>query len=329
MIVGLISFLLIELGLRVLDPVGIKYFFENDRYFAQLLPNEKYSYIHPANISETFQGVEIRTNSWGLRGAEFSRNKAAGKKRVLILGDSVVLGWGVPESQIFPTLLQDRLDQESIRAEVLSAGVSSWNTRNQYEYLRDEGVTFDLDVLVLIIVPNDVVPKNTGITEIPTAQLFPKTPHSSSGPNGVSDQLWIMWDKLGEHLYSVKYVQYFLKIKYRQQAFRGLNTESPSWLDARLALDGIISLSEKTGIQTLFILYGSEKSVESSNSLTLYRDFLNSRGLSYITIPDELLQDPKYRISLADSHANAAGQVLITNTIFPNLEQILLSLVEN
>ena len=99
-IVSLISFLLIEIGLRVLDPVGIKYFFENDRYFAQLVPNEKYSYIHPANSSETFQGVEIRTNSWGLRGPDFSKEKSPETKRALILGDSVVLGWGVAESRI-------------------------------------------------------------------------------------------------------------------------------------------------------------------------------------------------------------------------------------
>ena len=221
------------------------------------------------------------------------------------------------------------MDEKGIPAEVISAGVSSWNTRNQYEYLEDVGVTLDLDVVVLVIVPNDVVPKKTGITEIPSAQLFPESPKSDSNQDGIKDQVWKVWNKLGEHSYAVKYLQYFLKIKHRQQAFRDLSAESPNWLDAKLALNGIITVCEKEGIQPLFVLYGSEKTVDSSNSLKLYKDLLSIRGLSYITIPEELLQDPKFRISLADGHANAEGHILITNAIFPRLHRILLSLTES
>jgi len=55
---------------------------------------------HQPNAKATLQSVEIRTNAWGLRGGNVSETPAPGRRRVLMLGSSIALGWGVPEGSV-------------------------------------------------------------------------------------------------------------------------------------------------------------------------------------------------------------------------------------
>ncbi len=97
--------------------------------------------LQPTSNSEFIaQGVTVRVNSHGLRGPEFETAKAPGRKRILILGDSVVFGWGAEEQDLFPAELQRRFDGDGRGIEVIAAGVGSWNTRAEYEFLREVGV---------------------------------------------------------------------------------------------------------------------------------------------------------------------------------------------
>jgi len=60
--------------------------------------NPVLDFSHAKGSSALLQSVAIRTNSWGLRGAEVPpRDPHIG--RVLFLGGSITLGWGVKESE--------------------------------------------------------------------------------------------------------------------------------------------------------------------------------------------------------------------------------------
>ena len=161
-----ISFIFLEIVLRFFDPLGVEYFSEVVRYLNKLEKKENYSYIHPAGMNEEFQNVLIRTNSFGLRGKEFRKAKSLNTKRLLILGDSVVLGWGVEYENTFPNLLQEKFDKEQSEIEVIPIGVSSWNTRTEYEYFSRIAINFDPDILLLVIVGNDTDPKENSNIEI-------------------------------------------------------------------------------------------------------------------------------------------------------------------
>lgn len=90
---------------------------------------------------------DLYTNSLGFRDASPRRvdpaNKA-GKKRVLIMGDSFAEGVGVPQEETFPALLQDKLGGGF---EVLNAGVASFSPKLYYLRLNDllerERLVFD------------------------------------------------------------------------------------------------------------------------------------------------------------------------------------------
>jgi len=54
--------------------------------------------------------------------------RAAEKARLLILGDSLTAGYGLPSEDSFPARLQDALEREGISVDVINAGVSGDTT---------------------------------------------------------------------------------------------------------------------------------------------------------------------------------------------------------
>lgn len=324
-IISLFAFLgLTELLLRLVDPIGISYFYENDRYFSILKPNDRYAYIHPSHYRGKFQGEDIIINSHGFRGPEYTIEKPKNTTRILIVGDSVVLGWGAPQNAIFPIKLQERFAQSGRQIEIIPMGVSSWNTRNQFEYLKSNGMQLNPDIVLLMIVPNDVVPKENGYTEIRKELLFKTaTPVEKKSEESLKLHLWNLWKTGGKYLYTIKYIQYFGKISAQDKTFSQLTEESPSWQDAKLALEGIVKLCKERNIGLIVYLYGSTQTIESNTSLKLYDQYLKSKNIQTHSLPDALFAESKYRISIADGHATALGHELITNELYNSLRAAL------
>ncbi len=298
----------LEILLRVFDPLGVEYLFEVHRYSKTMHEADpRFAYVSRPNAEEVFQGVEVRINAHGFRGPEFAAQKPAGSRRLMILGDSVVFGWGVPEAQIFPALLQERLNERGIAAEVIAAGVNSWNTRTEYEFLRHVGVGYEPDVLLLVIVHNDIDPKREGPSEISRRELFPDKSRRSWIAN-ISEDIWRF---VTRRSYAATQLQY----SWRSRAPR--NGEVPAavsearWRDARSALDGIIALCRDRGIELEIVLYGSDATVESDPALSLYRSHLESLGKRALTIPAALVEDPGLRNSFVDRHINARGHEIL------------------
>jgi tetratricopeptide (TPR) repeat protein len=94
-----------------------------------------------------------RTNSHGQRDRERTLEKPDGVRRVLLLGDSVVEGYGLRESETISRQLEDLYGDGA--TEVLNFGVSAYCTRAEVELLEVKGLRFDPDVVVLVFVEND------------------------------------------------------------------------------------------------------------------------------------------------------------------------------
>ncbi len=94
-----------------------------------------------------------RTNSHGQRDRDRTLQKPDGVRRVLLLGDSVVEGYGLRESETISRQLEDLYGDGA--TEVLNFGVSAYCTRAEVELLEVKGLRFDPDVVVLVFVEND------------------------------------------------------------------------------------------------------------------------------------------------------------------------------
>jgi acyl-CoA thioesterase-1 len=78
------------------------------------------------------------------------------RPRIVILGDSLTAGLGLPTDQAYPTLLQKRLTEEGLNYEVVNAGVSGDTSAGGLSRL-DWALDGDVRVLVVALGGNDAL----------------------------------------------------------------------------------------------------------------------------------------------------------------------------
>lgn len=99
----------------------------------------------------------IKTNSQGLRDVEHEWRKPEGTFRILGLGDSFTFGWGVKLEESFLKVLETRLGQELGQAvESINAGVPGYGLNHYYVYLKNVGLRYDPDVIVVAYFADDL-----------------------------------------------------------------------------------------------------------------------------------------------------------------------------
>lgn len=88
---------------------------------------------HLKNQAAILQSVEIRLNDWGLRGGPVPPLPPGGR-RILVLGGSITLGWGVPEGETMTARLEQMFKAKGENVEVLNAGVGNYNALRYTEH---------------------------------------------------------------------------------------------------------------------------------------------------------------------------------------------------
>jgi len=123
------------------------------------LYDEELGWRNIPNWKATTYGQKLTTNSKNLRDREYPFEKPAGTKRLLVLGDSFVWGYGVGDSDIFTEVMETKFKRAKMPWEVINTGVSGWGNDQQYLYFAREGIKYAPDVVVLAFyIGND--PKN-------------------------------------------------------------------------------------------------------------------------------------------------------------------------
>ena len=124
-------------------------------------PSDLIMYELRPNLAVRFQGVEVRTNSCGMRGPERSIAKERNLFRIALLGDSFAFGWGVNEEQSFAHLMEKNLNLFTAgrpKVEVLNFGVPGYSTFQQVALLEEKGLDFKPDVVLVYFIENDFHP---------------------------------------------------------------------------------------------------------------------------------------------------------------------------
>jgi lysophospholipase L1-like esterase len=126
-------------------------------------PDPGYTLMKPDRHYK-WQGIPVDINSHGLRSPETPYEKPANSYRILNLGDSVVMGWGVEQDETYGQLLQGALNNSAasdMKFEVINAGVPGWNLGNALAYLKTEGVKYQPDLILFdVTIVNDIYGEN-------------------------------------------------------------------------------------------------------------------------------------------------------------------------
>jgi hypothetical protein len=152
------SLAIAELGLRAFGPspsaAGL-------RNLHEARPDRPWLYgLRPGAVGrlEDSGDVLYRINDDGFRDRIYTRPKPPGTFRVVVIGDSIAFGYGVDERDAFPKVLEARLAELAPEAhiEVVNLGVSGYNAYTEAELLKDVGVKYEPDLVLLQFCINDL-----------------------------------------------------------------------------------------------------------------------------------------------------------------------------
>jgi lysophospholipase L1-like esterase len=150
---------LVEIAVRAYTHFHIFYDVEMTRYANELkmdADNERIGHLHRPNARAELMGVEIRTNSDGMRDDEYAKERNE-KRRIIFLGDSLTLGWGVKKEETFEALLEKKLSAEK-PTEIINFGHGNYNTDQEVSLFVEKGLAYKPDQVVLFYFINDAEP---------------------------------------------------------------------------------------------------------------------------------------------------------------------------
>ena len=163
----LVTFGVIELGLRRFLPVDYRppaselpNVADDAIYQDSSIPDLDYELV--PNTEATAQGVMVVVNSYGMRDDEPDPQK---NRRIVVLGDSFSFGFGIPQEKTFSTLLEQSLQAIDEDYEVLNLSVPGYATRDEVITLRQKGMRWEPEVIIIGYVLND--PEVEPIQQIP------------------------------------------------------------------------------------------------------------------------------------------------------------------
>ena len=147
-----LTLLLSEIVLRYMGWESLYVSPERDQFWKY---DSTLGWVHQPGQEGIFETPQFRTsvhiNQKGLRDDEHAYERANNTKRILVIGDSFAWGYGVEESERFSELLET-----SLGVEVINAGVSGYSTDQELLWFRNEGIKYDVDLVILIFTGNDI-----------------------------------------------------------------------------------------------------------------------------------------------------------------------------
>ncbi|MGB0909143.1 MAG: GDSL-type esterase/lipase family protein [Nitrospirales bacterium] len=184
----LVSMTLTEVGIRMMDPFGISYLEETNKYHLDKIPDDSLIYKHQPGLKKVYQKVEVTTNEMGLRERSLQK-KQMGELRLLLLGDSITFGWGVPEEHTFSRKLEAILRMKLDRnVTTINSGVGSYNTLQEYNFLQHYFDTLQPDMISLLYNSNDIQP-----VDLPFDPWSKKSFRGKSPPETINLLLRKIW----------------------------------------------------------------------------------------------------------------------------------------
>ncbi len=293
-----LTLLLMELCIRLFAPQNLT-FFDWTRIKRPSHLWEGYEYI-PGAYTPNYNGVPVSINSLGLRDHEFAIPKPSCVVRLLSLGDSVVFGFGVPNEDVYPKVLESELNRSAtggVRYEVVNAGVEGTGLDYYYRFLLLRAPRLQPDLILLGVTIND-------ITTYPEVEASASEPPASlqnsddwlrpvSGWLVTHSQLYL-WSYMS--LKSLLYKLGVLDInKVHYYDFFPLmppsKEQSRAWNSTLRMLDKIVALARERRYPLVVIVWPMDVQL-SRHNLELYRTQLG------VSVGDQALSgEPQRRIA--------------------------------
>ena len=302
-VVGLLA---LEAATRfVFDRDGMHYGIEMWKYAKTIKQRSSIAAMaheHAPGREATLMGVNVRTNSAGLRDREFPLAKTPGVRRIMVLGDSMTFGWGAAVEDTYPKVLERLLQQGGGRYEVINTGVGNYNSAQEVAYFRERGVRFQPDDVIMGFYINDAEP-----TPAPVQNILARHSYfyvlASSGFDSVQRRLG--WKK--------SFTQYYNDL-YEEG--------NPGWQRCRDAIAEFGRLARSIRANHVVVLIPELHAADANYPFQRVHDIVaaaaKKEGIPVLDLvpPFAGVEPSSVWVSRGDAHPNARGHALMARAIY-------------
>jgi hypothetical protein len=275
-----------------------------------------------------WNGLPFSTNSHGMRDREYALEKTDGTFRIALLGPSHVMGNGVGDSEVFESLVENRLNRERPLArfkhyEVLNFGLDGHGIAQQVALLEDKVIAFDPDVVIVTSHRRDMVVMEQYLLKIVWRQI--PLPHEAL--NALLDDAGLANIDRGDFplpFAAVRSVARKAGLDPRMPEseadfrVRRISADMLAWWYQRYR-----QVADSHGI--LPVVLALNAVIDDPAPEVVGKQAIADAGLKVIDLLDIYPQTdrPKLRVASWDDHPNAAGHEIVADRLYPELVRLL------
>jgi len=238
-------------------------------------PGAGYTLMKPGSHYE-WQGIPVDINSHGLRGPETTFEKPPATFRILNLGDSVAMGWGVRVEDTYGRRLESLLNnpaRSGQHIEVINAGVPGWNLENASAYLQAEGLKYEPDLILLdLTIANDINGKSALLERGQSAPIEWLRANTYFWPFLTVQMRWMQARSQGQERIDV------IDPPTNPAKYFPLDPQSERWNKIWDEVLDIKQLAEENDTPIVLILFPLEFQVLDESYPTLAQEILTARA---------------------------------------------------
>ena len=276
----------------------------------QPLPFKNLPFYHYPNKEGYYYGVDVKTNSLGLRDYEYSSEKPKNIKRIIFLGDSFTFGWGVPLDKLYSKQVEKMLNRKQKKIEVINLGIGNYNSIMELELLKQKGLMLDPDMVVLMYFVNDTEP----VPRIKSKIEYLLFKHSYFMAF-LFDRFVRLKTSLDKNF---EWSQYYLSL-YSQENSENLARNKE-------AIKELIEICKRNGIKLLIVNIPELRMLEEYqfHQATMYIETLATEGgVPFLDLLPSLVghKAESLWVSVEDPHASAFANGIIAKQIYKKISE--------
>ncbi len=258
---------------------------------------------HVKNKSAILQSVEIRLNELGLRGAPVQQLMPS-QRRILVLGASMTLGWGVEEEDTMTARLEKMFADKGEHVQVFNAGVGNYNAERSVErFFRDLKPLEPTDIVVHYVL-RDAEKLDAGGGNILLRNSY------------LAVTCWIaisrVFGEQGEQSIEQHYSNLY-------------SVDNPGFVSMRESLQKLAEYAKQKNIRIYLAIAPDLHNLQDYKFLSIHetmRALSTELGFVFVDfLPPFRNLDPKTLWAMpGDPHPNALGHKIMAETLFPILQ---------
>lgn len=268
-----------------------------------------------------FECCTLNTNSRGIRGqVEYDYQKPAGKTRILVLGDSFTFGEEVNDTETYAYYLQQLLPE----SEVINFGVHGYGHDQMLLYLREEGVKYRPDIVLLGFIDDDMYRNMVGFRDYakPSFKLVNGRLTLLNSPVSSPE------DMLKQEFFRLKIVDVLTMLHQKILWKSGVNAKKMEELTAAILAE-IAATSTEIGATPVFVYLPDEVDDRALPGQNYLLDYCRERQFFCTSVlpnfQEYVRQSSDNNFRLAGGHWKPVGHRLAAQGIAGYLEQSLLA----